>query len=301
MRSPPPGKRGTRSSSPAATFAATAFAMAEAGAVPVVVDVDEPTLTLDARAVEKAITARTRAVIPVHLHGHMADMPAINAVAQAHGLAVIEDCAQAAGASLYGRAAGTWGDYGCFSFWVGKTVECLEDAGALITTTPERAEHVRRPTDVGRDNSDRDLHHVHGTRARPGEFNAGVIATELALLPQWLDRRARIAASYVRAFADLPLTTPFTAPCHVQALYKYAVVCPDTAALASHLKDRGVETERVYPYLLPDQPAFASITHRNHATAESRPAAERLCLPAYPELTDEEVARIADSVTSFYR
>ncbi|MFD3850725.1 DegT/DnrJ/EryC1/StrS family aminotransferase [Streptomyces microflavus] len=285
---------------PAATFTATAFAVSALGALPVITDVHEPTLTLDPNALEKAITDRTRAVIPVHLHGHMADMPTINTIAKAHNLVVIEDCAQAAGASLRGRAAGTWGDYGCFSFWVGKTIGGLEDAGALITTTPERAEHLRRLTNMGRDSSNRNLHHVAGTRARLGELNAGVIAHELSLLPRWLRRRQQIADHYEREFTGLPLTTPVTEPEHVHARYKYAIACPDIAALATYLKEHSIQTEQVYPYLLPGQPAFADIKHRSNVTPQSHPAQHRLCLPAYPELTDDEVRHIAHTVRSFY-
>ncbi|MFI1416344.1 DegT/DnrJ/EryC1/StrS family aminotransferase [Streptomyces sp. NPDC020707] len=285
---------------PAATFAATAFAVAALGAVPVIVDVAEPTLTLDPKATEAAITDRTRAVIPVHLHGHMADMPAINQVAARHGLAVIEDCAQAPGASLHGRAAGTWGDYGCFSFWVGKNIGGLDDAGAILTTTPDRAAQLRRLTDMGRDRRHRHLHHVRGHRARLGEVNAGILTTQLGLLPSWTERRNTIARRYTDAFAELPVETPMVQDGHVHAFYKYALGCEDIPALTAHLTHAGIEAEQVYPYLLPDQPAFEEITHRSHVTERSDTATRRLCLPAYPELTDTEVNHVIATVTSFY-
>ncbi|MDX2393592.1 DegT/DnrJ/EryC1/StrS family aminotransferase [Streptomyces sp. DK15] len=285
---------------PAATFAATAFAVAGLGAVPVIVDVTESTLTLCPKAMEAAVTDRTRAVIPVHLHGHMADMPAINQVAARHGLAVIEDCAQAPGASLQGRAAGTWGDYGCFSFWVGKNIGGLDDAGAILTTTPERAGQLRRLTDMGRDHGDRHLHHVRGHRARLGEVNAGILTAQLGLLPSWIERRNIIARRYTAAFAELPLETPVIQDGHVHAFYKYALGCEDIATLTEHLANAGIEAERVYPYLLPDQPAFEEIAHRSHVTERSDAATRRLCLPAYPELTDPEVDHVIAAVTAFY-
>ncbi|MGW0964729.1 DegT/DnrJ/EryC1/StrS family aminotransferase [Streptomyces sp. NPDC002516] len=284
---------------PAATFAATAFAVSAAGAVPVIVDVGEPTLTLCPKAMEAAVTPRTKGVIPVHLHGHMADMPAINEIAARHRLTVIEDCAQAPGARLDGRAAGTWGDYGCFSFWVGKNLGGIDDAGAVLTTTPERAERLRRLTDLGRDRGDRHLHHLRGHRARLGEINAGVLTAQLALLPSWTDRRNRIARRYTEAFADLPLDTPVVQDGHVHAFYKYAIGCEDIPALTAHLASEGIQAEQVYPYLLPEQPAFQEIEHRSHTSARSAVAKQRLCLPAYPELTDAEAGQVIRAVTAF--
>ncbi|SDK96626.1 DegT/DnrJ/EryC1/StrS family aminotransferase [Streptomyces indicus] len=285
---------------PAATFAATAFAVHTVGAVPVIVDVAEPTLTLCPQAMEAAITPRTRAVIPVHLHGHMADMPAINTLARKHDLVVIEDCAQAPGATLDGRAAGTWGDYGCFSFWVGKSMGGLEDAGAIITTTPERADLLRQLTNMGRSNTDRHTHHHRGSRARLGELNAGIVAVELDLLPGWVERRNAIADHYNRQFTDLPLILPRAQKGHRHGYYKYAIGCDELPELADHLASRAIEAEQVYPYVLPDQPAFKGIEHRNHATERSMTATRRLCLPAYPELTDDEVERITQAVLDFY-
>ncbi|WP_405427932.1 DegT/DnrJ/EryC1/StrS family aminotransferase [Streptomyces erythrochromogenes] len=285
---------------PAATFAATAFAVADLGAVPVFVDIAEPTLTLCPKAMEAAVTGRTRAVIPVHLHGHMADMPAINHIAARHGLAVIEDCAQAPGATLHGRAAGTWGDYGCFSFWVGKNIGGLDDAGAVLTTTNERAQVLRRLTDMGRDPGHRHLHHVRGHRARLGEVNAGILTAEVALLPAWTTRRNTIARRYTNAFAGLPVETPAVQDGHVHAFYKYALGCEDLLALTAHLAAAGIEAEQVYPYLLPHQPAFTAIPHRSHVTERSDTATHKLCLPAHPELTDTEVDRVITAVRAFY-
>lgn len=285
---------------PSATFAATAFAVHAVGAVPVIVDVDDITLTLSPQALQAAITPHTRAVIPVHLHGHMADMPAINEIATAHDLTVIEDCAQAPGATLDGRAAGTWGDYGCFSFWVGKNIGGLEDAGAVITTTEERATNLRQLTNMGRDNTDRHTHHQPGSRARLGELNAGIVALELARLPGWIDRRNAIADHYNDAFANLPLATPQTKDGYRHAYYKYALGSTQLGDLSAYLAGHGIQAEQVYPYVLPDQPAFDAIEHRSHVTKRSLEATRRLCLPAYPELDDTEVEHITQTVTDFF-
>ncbi|MFJ7206669.1 DegT/DnrJ/EryC1/StrS family aminotransferase [Streptomyces sp. NPDC098789] len=284
---------------PAATFAATAFAVCETGAVPVIVDVAEPSLTLCPQALRAAITPRTRAVIAVHLHGHMADMPEILAVGREHGLAVVEDCAQAAGAALDGRAAGTWGDFGCFSFWVGKCVGGLADGGAVVTDSAERAARLRRLTDMGRERGQRHVHRDRGARARLGELDAGLIALELERQPAWLARRSAIASHYSEAFADLPVGPPQVLPGHRHAYYKFAVDCPDPVGLGAFLAGRGIETEQVYPYLLPDQPAFRHIEYRSRVTSRSAGAGRRLCLPAYAELSDAEVEEVALAVGDF--
>lgn len=284
---------------PAATFAATAFAVCETGAVPVVVDVSEPSLTLCPQALRAAVTPRTRAVIAVHLHGHMADMPQILAVAREHGLAVVEDCAQAAGATLEGQAAGTWGDFGCFSFWVGKCVGGLADGGAVVTDSAERAARLRRLTDMGRERGQRHVHRDRGARARLGELDAGLIALELERQPAWLARRSAIASYYSEAFADLPVVPPQVLPGYRHAYYKFPVACPDPVGLGAFLAGRGIETEQVYPYLLPDQPAFRYFEYRSRVTDRSAGAVRRLCLPAYAELGDAEVERVALAVRDF--
>ncbi|MER6076390.1 DegT/DnrJ/EryC1/StrS family aminotransferase [Streptomyces sp. NPDC001817] len=167
----------------------------------------------------------------MHLHGHMADMSAINQIAARHKLTVIEDCAQAPGASLDGKTAGTWGDYGCFSFWVGKNIGGLDDAGAIVTTTDERAEVLRQLADMGRTGTDRHTHHLRGHRARLGEVNAGIITVELGLLPAWIDRRNQIARRYTEAFTELPVDPPVVREGYVHAFYKYAIGCDEMVSL----------------------------------------------------------------------
>ncbi|WP_083957901.1 DegT/DnrJ/EryC1/StrS family aminotransferase [Herbidospora mongoliensis] len=286
---------------PAATFAATAFAVAAVGAVPVIVDVEPDTRCISVAAVETALTPRTRAVIPVHLHGHMADMPALCALAARHGLTVIEDCAQAAGATLHGRPAGTFGDFGCFSLWVGKVIGGLDDGGLILTNRPDAVPLLRRLTNMGRTTADRHTHHEAGARARLGEANAAIITHQLGLLPGWAARRRELAAFFDESFADLPVRTPSVAPGHEHVYYKYVLQVPDVPALAEHLDRRGIESEQVYPYLLPDQPAFADFVHRAHPTPQAAAVNPHLiCLPLYPELTDEEAGRIAAAVRDFH-
>ncbi|MFI5867550.1 DegT/DnrJ/EryC1/StrS family aminotransferase [Streptomyces sp. NPDC051546] len=288
---------------PALTFVSTAFAVAAAGAVPVFVDIDPHTRTLDPAAAAAAVTPRTRAVIPVHMHGLMADMTAISALADRHSLAVIEDCAQAAGATDAGRPAGSIGDIGCFSMWVGKNLGGLSDGGLLLARDPALLPLLRKLTDLGRD-GERNTHHLRGSRGRMGEIDAAVIRHQLDLLPTWTDRRRTLAARYADAFSTLPLATPGDAAGRPHTYYKYPLTMPDPAtatALMTHLSRTGITTEQVYPHAVPHQPALHEITHRTTDIAVTLDLLPRtVCLPLAPELTDEEADDVIDAVQAFH-
>ncbi|MFD5887915.1 DegT/DnrJ/EryC1/StrS family aminotransferase [Streptomyces sp. NPDC060334] len=287
---------------PALTFVSTAFAVAAAGAVPVFVDIDARTRTIDPTAVAAAVTPRTRAVIPVHIHGLMADMTAIRALADRHALAVIEDCAQAAGATDRGRPAGSVGDIGCFSMWVGKNLGGLADGGLLLAREAALPPLLRKLTDLGRD-GERNTHHLRGSRGRMGEIDAAVIRHQLDLLPDWIDRRRTLADRYADAFTALPVVTPTDAPGRPHTYYKYPPTLPDPAtatALATHLGRTGITTEQVYPHAVPDQPALREIIHRTTDITVTLDVLPRtVCLPLAPELTDAEADRVIEAVHGF--
>ncbi|MCX4782724.1 DegT/DnrJ/EryC1/StrS family aminotransferase [Streptomyces sp. NBC_01264] len=288
---------------PALTFVSTAFAVAAAGAVPVFVDIDPHTRTINPAAAAAAVTPRTRAVIPVHMHGLMADMTAITALADRHGLAVIEDCAQAAGATDAGRPAGSVGDIGCYSMWVGKNLGGLADSGLLLARDPALVPLLRKLTDLGRD-GERNTHHLRGSRARMGEIDAAVIRHQLDLLPAWTERRRTLAARYADAFATLPVGAPHDAEHRPHTYYKYPLTLPDpatAAALMTHLSRAGITTEQVYPHAVPHQPALRDITHRTTDITVTLDLLPRMvCLPLAPELTDEETDRVIDAVHAFH-
>ncbi|MFC5730995.1 MULTISPECIES: DegT/DnrJ/EryC1/StrS family aminotransferase [Nocardioides] len=289
---------------PALTFVSTGFAVAYTQAVPVLVDIDPVTRCIDPSAVEAAITHRTRAIIAVHMHGLMADMNALNELAQRHGLAVIEDCAQAAGAHSGLGHAGTIGDFGCFSFWVGKNVGGLHDAGMVVARNPHHVSTLRALADLGRD-GDRNTHHLLGHRGRMSEIDAAVIKHQLELLPAWTDRRRQIAAQYSEAFQDLPLVLPSDAADRQHTYYKYAVLTADPtdrAELANSLNRARISTEQVYAKLVHQQPAFQQIQHKARGLHHAQRFVENhLCLPIYPELSDAEITRVIDAVRSHYR
>jgi len=286
---------------PALTFVSTAFAVCAVGATPVFVDIDPTTYTLDPGAGARAVSSRTAALIAVHLYGQMAPMPALLDLAAAHQLVVIEDCAQAHGAELAGAPAGSWGMFGCFSLYVGKNIGGLEDAGLITFGDPGQRAELVRLRDLGRDPGLRYRHESWGLRARLGEFSAAVVGCQLPLLAAWNQRRQQIAARYDRALASVAVATvPTVAPGRTHVYYKYTVLAADPTGLAAHLATCGVETERIYPRLVCDQPAFTHLPHRVESLPVARAVVNRLvCLPMFPELRDDEVDRVIDAVTDW--
>ncbi|PSL57918.1 dTDP-4-amino-4,6-dideoxygalactose transaminase [Saccharothrix carnea] len=286
---------------PDMTFVSTAFAVNAAHATPVFVDVEPDTWLISPDAIRKAITPKTKAIIPVHLYGQVAEMDEIMAIAEEHGLVVIEDCAQAHDATYKGKPAGSFGDFGCFSMWVGKNVGGLDDGGFVIVKDEQNLQAMQRMHNLGRDRTIRYLHHSWGSRARLSELNAAILSHQITMLPEWNEQRRLIATTYDKAFAGLPLATPTVLPDREHVFYKYTVHTEHADALESHLKNRGISTERIYPYLLSEQPAFAHLPHRVEPTPVARANnAKLLCLPMYPELSYAEQQAVIAGVTSFF-
>jgi dTDP-4-amino-4,6-dideoxygalactose transaminase len=256
------------------------------------VDVEPDTLALDPRAVERAITARTRAIMPVHLYGHPAPLDALAGIARRHGVALLEDAAQALGAAWQGRPVGGWGDAACLSFYPTKHLGACGDAGMIATDRDDvaaRARRLRHHGDGGR------YRHVElGWCSRLDELQAVILRVKLARLPGWIEARRRIAARYREALAGLPLALPADRPeaRHVYSLF--TVRHPRRDAFARALADRGVGTAVHYPLAVPDQPMFRSV--RGVAAVgwpeSARAAREVVSLPCYPELRDDEIATV---------
>jgi dTDP-4-amino-4,6-dideoxygalactose transaminase len=271
---------------PANTFAATAEAIVRCGAVPRLVDVDSRTLLMEASQVELAVTPKTKAIIPVHLYGNCVDMEPVLQVAQNQGLQVIEDAAQAHGASLGGKRVGTFGVAGCFSFYPGKNLGACGDAGAVITDDPEVDERIRRARDHGR--SSKYVHDFPGRNSRMDEIQAAILRIKLPHLDRWNSRRAAIAGHYREglAGADVHLITALPACNHVYHLFVVTSEARDK--LGVRLRARGVTTGVHYPIPLHKQAAFSAFGLSALPICEH--AAEQvLSLPIFPEMTDEEV------------
>jgi dTDP-4-amino-4,6-dideoxygalactose transaminase len=276
---------------PAMTFVATALGVTLSGAKAVFVDVEPETGLMDAARIEAAITPRTRAIIPVHLYGQLADMTAIMAIAAKHGLAVIEDAAQAHGASRGGHRAGTTGAIGCFSFYPGKNLGAYGDAGGLITNDAALAERLRLLRNQG---SRRKYHHdIIGPNSRLDSMQAAVLRVKLPRLAGWNDARRAQARRYDAALAGLPgVRLTRTDPGSVHHLYVVRVADRDRVLKA--LNDAGIGAGIHYPFAVPELDAYKD----GHNPGDF-PVAEdwgRSCisLPIYAELPDDAAPRAAE-------
>jgi len=276
------------------SFVASGTTIVMAGATPVFVDVDPGTYNLDPARVEPAITPRTRAIVPVHLYGQPAKMDAICDLARAHGLAVVGDAAQAVGAAYGGRPVAAWGDVSILSFYPTKNLGGCGDGGMVLTTRDDVAERVRLLRDHG---APRRYTHVElGGCSRLDELQAALLRVKLRRLPQWNERRRAIAAHYSAALAGLPLGLPIEqAPAH-HIYHQYTVRSAKREALAAALAARGVGTSIHYPSTIPAQPVFSRPNADREFPVATQAAAEVLCLPCFPELTDLEVAEVVEAV-----
>jgi dTDP-4-amino-4,6-dideoxygalactose transaminase len=281
---------------PAFSFIASSSTILMAGATPVFADVEPDTLALDPRAVERAITARTRAIMPVHLYGHPAPLDALAAVARGHGLALVEDAAQALGASWQGRPVGAWGDVACLSFYPTKPLGACGDAGMIATDRDDVAAHARRLRHHG--DGGRYRHVELGWCSRLDELQAVILRVKLSRLGDWIAARRRIAARYRAGLAGLVLDLPGERPGahHVYSLF--TVRHPRRDAFIRALTDLGVGTAVHYPIAVPDQPMFQALrSDAAMAWPESaRAAREVVSLPCYPELRDDEIETVIAAV-----
>jgi dTDP-4-amino-4,6-dideoxygalactose transaminase len=281
------------------TFIATSWAVSYIGATPVYVDVDPVTYTLDAAQVERRLTPRTRAILPVHLYGQPADLAPLLDIGRRHGIPVIEDTAQAHGARYHGRAAGTLGVSGCFSFYPGKNLGAYGEAGAVVTDDSAVAARLRSLRDHAQEKR---YHHGElGFNYRMDALQGAVLGVKLKHVEDWTEARRRLAARYRERLAGLPLALPVEAPGRRHVWHLFVVLHPERDRLRRELEARGIQTGLHYPIPLHLQKAYAHLGHR----AGDFPVAERigrecLTLPLFPEMTegqqDAVVAALADAL-----
>ncbi len=269
------------------------------GARPVFVDVDEATRVLDVTLLEAAITPHTKAIMPVHLYGIMADMPAIMTVAMRHGLAVVEDVAQAHGARLGTHVAGSIGDIAAFSFYPTKNLGAVGDGGAVTTGRSDMAHAVRQLRQYG---WERKYHTgvVSGMNSRLDELQAAMLTVKLQYLGARNQRRADIATYYNERLATLPVVTPVI-PAQQQAVFHlYVITSNQRDALAAHLRQHGVGSDIHYPLATHHQTPYRQFAPTQGLPVSERLAATVLSLPNFPDLSDAEVEYVADRVVQFF-
>lgn len=283
------------------TFVASAGAVVHAGATPVFVDIDPHTFNMDPVLLERAITPRTRAIMPVHLFGLCADMDALNAVAARHGIPVIEDAAQAIGARYKDRTAGSLGALGCFSFFPSKNLGGAGDGGMVTTNDHGLAERLK-------------LLHLHGAReryeyeivgrnSRLDALQAAILRVKLRYLEKWNAGRRLNAARYRRLFDEHSLSERMvlpTEPAHSSHIYnQFTIRVPQRDALRERVRSDGIPSEIYYPIPLHLQKAFAYLGYKQGDFPESeRASQEVLSLPIYPELTEEQQRRIVQGIAA---
>lgn len=285
------------------TFVATASAIVRAGATPVFADIDPKSYNLDPEDVAEAITPRTRAIIPVHLFGLSADMEPLMDVAERCGIAVIEDAAQAIGATYQGRKVGTIGAMGCFSFFPSKNLGGAGDGGMITTNDPEYADRLRLLRVHG--SRQKYQYEILGTNSRLDALQAAILRVKLRYLNDWTEKRRRNAERYRRLFANSRTASRLVLPAEpngTRHVYnQFTIRCAERDLLREHLRREGVPTEIYYPYPLHLQPAFAYLRYREgslpHAEAAAR---EVLSFPNYPELTEDQQEMIVSAVARFF-
>ena len=286
------------------TFFATAGAISRLGAKPVFIDIRPDDFNMDPQLLERAITKRTKAIIPVHLFGQCADMGAINAIARRHQIGVIEDACQAIGAAQKGRRAGVLGDVACFSFFPSKNLGGFGDAGMVTTNDKALAESIAMLRVHG--SRVRYVHEAIGINSRLDALQAAVLLVKLKRLDQWAEGRRRNAARYVQLFTQAQLTDRVTLPVvgqdNVHVFNQFTLRVQKRDELRSYLKDQGVGTEVYYPLPLHLQNCYRDLGYPKGSFPQSERAAEDvLSLPIYAELSDEQLEYVVQMIAAFYR
>lgn len=282
---------------PTNTFIATWLAVTAVGATIIAVEPHERTHNLSPELIEAHLTPRTRCVMPVHLYGQPADMDPIMALAEQHGLVVIEDNAQAQGALYKGRPTGSLGHAAATSFYPGKNLGALGDGGAVVTRDPAIARQVRMLRNYGSEK--KYDHQVLGCNSRLDEIQAAVLRVKLRQLDTWNEERRAIASRYDTLLAALPVTTPKVPEWATPVWHLYVIRSPHRDALQAHLQSHGIQTVIHYPVPPHQQACYASqMSGSTHIVAEAL-CDQVLSLPMYPGLTEAEQRRVAEAISSF--
>jgi len=281
------------------TFVATSWAISYVGAKPVYVDIDDATFNLDPKKIEKAITPRTKAVMPVHLYGQPFDVDPILEICRRHKLPLVEDACQSHGAKYKGKTIGTFGEMSGFSFYPGKNLGAFGEGGALVTNSAEFARRARSLREHG--SSVRYYHDEVGFNYRMEGIQGAVLGIKLKHLEKWTRERRRVAKRYAELLAGTPLQLPQEASFAESVWHLYVVRHPQRDALKKYLDENGVGNAVHYPIPLHLQKCYAELGHKvgDFPVAE-KAGRECLSLPIYPELTDAQIQRVAEAIKGFF-
>ena len=282
----------------AQTAVATVAAIEMAGATPVFVDIEEKFLTLDPLKLERAITPRTRAIIPVHLYGQPADLDPIVEIARRNNLLLIEDCAQAHGATYNGKRVGSFGDVACFSFYPTKNLGAIGDGGMVVTNDAEIAKQSRLLREYGW--AERYVSSISGWNSRLDELQAAILRIKLRYLDADNESRNKIARRYLAELRELNLVLPSVRSAATHAFHLFVVLSDRREALRSFLKDNGVGALVHYPVPVHLQPAYSGrLAGSDNLPVTERVAAQVLSLPIYPELGEQDIETVIAAVKRF--
>ena len=281
------------------TFVATCAAIAYTGAVPKLVDIEPETYNMDSKNLEKAITKKTKAIIPVHLYGQCADMKQIMEIAKKYNLIVIEDACQAHGAEHYNKKVPI-ADIGCFSFYPGKNLGAYGEGGSVVTNNKEAGEVIRAYRDHGQ--VKKHVHKYIGYNYRLEELQAAILRVKLKHLDEWIDMRRKNASIYNEKLKCIDVITPVEKDCNKHAYHLYVIRAKNRQRLIEYLNSRGIQTSIHYPTPIHLQEAYSFLNYKKG----SFPFAEKysdeiLSLPMFPELKEEEISLVAQSIKDFLK
>jgi dTDP-4-amino-4,6-dideoxygalactose transaminase len=281
------------------TFAATVEAIYYLGARPVFCDIDPDTFNIDPGKINEGVTGKTKAILSVDLYGQVAEMDRISSVAASSSLRLIEDSAQAIGATYKGKAAGSLADLGTFSFYPSKNLGACGDAGAIVCDDDEMARKLRLMRDHG--NAGSYIHEMLGQNSRLDELQAALLRVKLRYLDRWTERRRELAALYDEYLREAPVSTPPVAAHSGHNYYLYTIRAQRRDELKEFLRSRRIASVVYYPVPMHLQPAFSDLGYRAGDFPEAeRASREVLSIPIAPELTEEQIARVARSISDFY-
>jgi dTDP-4-amino-4,6-dideoxygalactose transaminase len=282
------------------TFFATAGVISRLGAKPVFTDIDRQTFNIDPDCLARAITKKTRAIIPVHLYGQIAEMDEISAIAKKHNLHIVEDAAQAIGAAYRGKKAGSFGTTACFSFFPSKNLGAYGDAGFIVTNDDELADLIRRLRVHGA--KPKYYHSMVGYNSRLDTIQAAVLMVKLKYLPDWHEARRERAARYDRLLEGIQqITTPVVSEHNYHIYHQYTVVAEDRDSLKDFLKSREIGIDTYYPIPLHLQDCYKELGYRRGDMPVSESLSKKvISLPIFPELTDSEQDFVVESIKEYY-